>query len=539
MPISNKENIDVTLLSIAPKQALDIIGQLSNSGYEAYLVGGCVRDIIEGNIPHDWDITTSATPKQMKAAVNHHAIDTGLQHGTITFIVDGQPYETTVFRTEGEYSDGRHPDSVSFAATVEEDLARRDFTVNAMAWSPSRGLVDPYNGFNDLNNNLLRGVGIAEERFREDGLRIMRAVRFAATHGYKIEDDTAKAMHNTLSMLSNISEERITTEFIKMLSSNDGKHMADIFREFKDVMYTAIPELRILDDFEQDNPNHDRSLLEHCLDTMSVLPNDPILRFAGLVHDIGKPSSKTFGEDGIAHYWGHMETGRDIVHAMCKRMKMSNEDTERLSFFVANHDKRPRETQRSARRFLVKMGSEKMLEDMLMLMEADIRAHSQVSVDYVIPRFERAKEFLEAERVKALAMKPNELAINGDTLIDMGWKPGPEMGAAINEMFSLVVDGDLPNNEEHLRAYAKSIEKEIKNGERILAEDKKAFIKTDGSICGRNIDDIKADCTINRNNSVGNIANMSLGKSEGKIYVSPHVRSGVKVEGYYRAVPKR
>lgn len=549
-----KKDIDAAMMAAAPADALDIIDHLNKAGYDAYLVGGCVRDTLEGNMPHDWDITTSATPEQMKKSVPYKSIDTGLQHGTITFMRNGEPYETTVFRTDGDYSDGRHPDNVEFASTVEEDLSRRDFTVNAMAWSPKRGLVDPHGGFDDLESNKLRGVGDPKERFEEDGLRIMRAVRFAATHGYDIEDETARGMHETLDMLDNVSAERITTEMLKTMGAADGEHMAKIVDEFKDVVFKAVPELSQLDGFEQDNPNHDRNLWKHSIDTMASLPADPVLRFTGLVHDIGKPASQTFGEDGVAHYYGHMDEGRRIVDAMCERMKMSNEDKDRMAFLVGNHDNRPRETEKSARRFLVRMGSDERLEDMLTLMRSDISVHSPEAVARVMPRFEEACAFIAKEHEKSLAMKVSDLAVNGNTLMEMGWKPGPEMGAALNEMFAAVVDGEMDNDEKTLRAYADKVRREMDAGERVLSSNRKEFVRPDGTSIACDISNVKVDPEGVISGAVGVAAGGSAGAGrcsgssakkkrsgrdagEGKVHVSAHVRGGVKVQGYFRSAP--
>lgn len=574
------QDIDERMRAAAPKDALDIIEHLNHAGYDAYLVGGCVRDTLEGATPHDWDITTAATPQQMKEAVPYHAIDTGLAHGTITFMVDGEPYETTVFRTDGDYTDGRHPDNVSFAATVEEDLARRDFTVNAMAWSPSRGLVDPYGGADDLRDNSLRAVGDPLARFQEDGLRVMRAVRFASTHGYEIEDNTAAAMHDSLDMLSHVSAERITSEFLKTLGAADGEHMARTFDKFKDVMFSAVPELSALDEMgDQENPNHDRSLFQHALDTMSSLPADPVLRFTGLVHDIGKPASKSFDEEGVAHYYGHMEEGQKIVEQMCRRMKMSADDTEKMSFLVANHDLRPRETEKSARRFIVKMGTQERLDDMLSLMEADIRSHSPEAVERVLPRFNAAKEFIAKEQEKQMALKVSDLAINGHDLMEMGYKPGPAMGAALNEMFAAVIDGELENNKKALEQRARTISQELADGQRVLSSNRKSFERPDGTPCAADIGNVKPDEPVksaasankskrsDNSNSVGKAENKPYATSaggdsenasgtpargtshrksrsglrsgasagDGRVYVSPHVRGGVKVAGYWRS----
>lgn len=297
---ASKSDISQQLAMRVPAGVSGIMLQLHAAGYEAYAVGGCVRDALLGREPHDWDMTTNATPDRMKEAVSFRSFDTGLKHGTVTFVVDGEPIEVTTFRSDGEYSDGRHPDSVSFAQTLEEDLARRDFTVNAMAWSPDTGVVDCFGGMDDLEAKSLRCVGDAGKRFSEDGLRVMRALRFAATYGFRIEGDTARAAHDKKWMLDAVSRERISTELWKMMAAPDGGHLRQIVDEFHDVLFQVMPELAPTYGFDQENPHHDRDLWTHLLDTMAAIEPDPALRLAALLHDIGKPSAKTYGDDGVA-----------------------------------------------------------------------------------------------------------------------------------------------------------------------------------------------------------------------------------------------
>lgn len=477
--IENKNSISTDMESeicakifeAAPHAAIDIWKQLDVAGFDSYFVGGCVRDVLNGKRPHDWDIATQAMPEQMKNAISYKSFDTGIAHGTVTFVNGDEPYEVTTFRSDGKYSDGRRPDSISFVASIKKDLARRDFTMNAMAYSPKIGFVDPFGGFSDLRNGLLRGVGDAKERFCEDGLRIMRALRFAATHNVKIEPDTASAMHEVSYMLENVSEERITSEWMRMLAASDGQHLASIIDEFSDVVITAIPELSFLVGFEQDNYHHDRDLWQHSVDTMALLKPDSVLRFAGLVHDIGKPLCKEIGSDGIAHYFGHMEKGREVVEAMCSRMKMSNDDTEKIAFLVGNHDNRPRDTKKTARRFLVRMGSDEMLYDMLELMRADISTHAIDSVEYVMPRFEAACDMIEVAREEELAMKINDLEINGNDLIGMGFVAGPILGAVLKELFDRVVDGEILNGKRELLDVASNLKEGIEDGHIVLNKD--------------------------------------------------------------------
>ncbi|MDO4533745.1 MAG: HD domain-containing protein [Coriobacteriia bacterium] len=435
-----------------PEPVLAVMHELHNAGYEAFIVGGCVRDALLGREPHDWDMTTNATPDQMKEAVGFRSIDTGLKHGTITFLVDSEPIETTTYRTDGTYSDGRHPDSIEFARTLEEDLARRDFTVNAMAWAPDTGVVDPFGGTHDLEDRLLRCVGDARERFSEDGLRVMRALRFAAVYGFDVEEETARAVHEKKWMLGAVSKERICTELTKMMAAPDGRHLADIVGEFCDVVFEVIPELVVTYDFDQENPYHDRDLWTHLLDTMAAVEPDPDLRLAALLHDIGKPSVKTKGDDGIAHYLGHAEAGAAIVEPLLRRLKFSRRAIDEVTFLVAQHDNWPSATKKSARRFLARCGDEPMARKVLALMKADRAAHAEKLSHRSIDSLDGVEEYLDAVLAENTAFSVKDLAVSGDDLLAMGWRESPALGAELARLFDLVLAGDVPNEREALLA---------------------------------------------------------------------------------------
>ena len=439
-----------------PDSVNAVMAQLAEAGFEAYVVGGCVRDALLGREPHDWDMTTNATPDQMKEAVGFHSIDTGLKHGTITFVVDHEPIEVTTFRADGAYSDGRHPDFIEFAATLEEDLSRRDFTINAMAWSDRTGVVDPFGGVSDLQGRTLRCVGDARERFSEDGLRVMRALRFASVYGFEIESSTARAAHEKKRMLSAVSEERICIELTKMMKAPDGRHLAAIVKEFSDVMMEIMPELEPTYGFDQENPHHDRDCWTHMVDVMAQVEPDLALRMSALIHDAGKPACKVKGADGVAHYAGHAEKGAEIAEALLRRLKFPRRTIEEVVFLVAQHDSWPAPTKRSARRFLARCGDEESARKLLALMKADRGAHAPGSIEDKAADLEEFSVFMEAALKEDMAFTVNDLEINGRDLLEKGWTTGPGLGAELQRLFDLVLSGDLPNERDALLAACES-----------------------------------------------------------------------------------
>ena len=446
------ETVSHSLTSRVPQTVRAVMSQLRGAGYEAYVVGGCVRDALLGRKPHDWDMTTNATPDQMKSSVDFHSIDTGLKHGTITFVVDHEPIEVTTFRVEGTYSDGRHPDSVDFAATIEEDLSRRDFTVNAMAWSDKTGVVDPYGGVVDLQSRVLRCVGDASERFSEDGLRVMRALRFAAVYGFDIDEATARAAHDKKWMLSAVSKERICTELTKMMAAPDGRHLAEIVKQFSDIMFEIMPELAPTYNLDQENPHHDRDCWTHMVDVMAQVPPDPTLRLAALVHDAGKPACKAKGPDGVAHYMGHAQEGARIAEELLRRLKFPRRVREEVVFLVEQHDSWPAPTKRSARRYLARCGDEEMARKLLAIMKADRAAHAPDSVADKADELEVFEVFMEAALKEDTAFTVKDLEINGCDLLERGWPQGPALGAELQRLFDLVLSGELSNDRDALLA---------------------------------------------------------------------------------------
>ena len=341
----------------APEGCLKIIELLTSAGFEAYAVGGCIRDSLLGIEPFDWDIATSAKPEAMKNVLHEYrSYDTGIKHGTVTFVVDGENYEITTFRVESNYLDGRHPSDVSFVSGIEQDLARRDFTINAIAWNPYKGFVDPYFGIADIENRIIRCVGNPTDRFLEDHLRILRALRFSATLNFNIHFETQLAIKNQYMLLNSISSERIYSEIYKMFSTKYTHKLCDILNDNPYVISEAFRcyQLAYMLNYDQHNRYHDRDLWKHSIDVMSLVSPIPEIRIAALFHDIGKPDVKTEDLDGYWHYAKHPKISEKITRESLKILKCSNEVIDHICFLVLNHDMRPVATKKSARKFIVK-----------------------------------------------------------------------------------------------------------------------------------------------------------------------------------------
>lgn len=291
-----------------PEHAARAVAALEAAGYQTWAVGGCVRDSLRGAAPHDWDLCTAARPDQMQAVfAGERVLETGLRHGTLTLLTEGGPIEITTFRTDGGYSDGRHPDGVRFVGSVEDDLARRDFTIGAMAWHPQRGLCDPYGGLDDLQEGILRAVGDPDARFAEDALRILRGIRFASRLGFAVERETAAAMRRQAARLNGIAAERVRGELTGLLC---GRFVHRALRMFADLIGVVLPELTPMFGCAQRNPHHLYDVWEHSIRAAAQVPADPVLRWAALLHDCGKPACKTVDEQGIGHFYGHPAVSR-------------------------------------------------------------------------------------------------------------------------------------------------------------------------------------------------------------------------------------
>ena len=429
-----------------PPGAARILRVLEDHGYEAFVVGGCVRDSLLGRNPNDWDITTSALPLQVKALFRR-TIDTGLKHGTVTVLMDGEPFEVTTYRVDGEYLDGRHPSEVTFTASLQEDLQRRDFTINAMAYSEKKGLQDLFGGLPDLEKGLIRAVGDPAKRFGEDALRIMRAVRFAAQLGYEVEADTVQAMKELAPTLSKISAERIAAELEKLLVSPHPEKLKMAYE--CGITAVILPEFDRCMETAQNNPHHKYSVGEHTIVSIGNARPDRILRYTMLMHDMGKPSCKTTDEHGIDHFYGHQEVSAQMANDILRRLKSDNETRRSVSKLVRYHDLTCGLTGKSVRKAISLIG-EDLFPLYLEVKDADTRAQSDF-------RFQEKMDYLEEVRLlyrkileegDCLSLK--DLAVNGKDLIAAGMKPGREIGEVLEAMYRDVIDDPEHNNKEYL-----------------------------------------------------------------------------------------
>lgn len=431
-----------------PQSALKILDALEAAGFEAFVVGGCVRDALMGRAPNDWDITTSARPEQIKAVAadaDFKTIDTGIKHGTVTVIVNHEPFEVTTYRADGSYSDGRHPDSIEFLNRIDGDLARRDFTINAMAYNPSCGLVDRFGGQADLEAGILRAVGNPRERFTEDALRIVRGLRFAARLGFVIEPETSDAMHELRSLLDRIAVERIWVEFRGLL---EGPYAVDVLRAYNDVVFTIIPELEPEFEFDQRNPFHRYDVWEHTLHALEAAPPDmdATLRFALLLHDIGKPHCLTIDEEGKGHAYGHEKVGEPIAAEVCRRLKLSRSERDTVTQLVRHHMFSIPDTPKAMRRFLLKHGPDRA-QDLFAIRRCDKSGigHGQMVESPMSIAFAKAEKLMDEQLNAEPVFGVKDLAINGRDLIDAGVSQGPEIGRVLDALLEAVIEGDIPN----------------------------------------------------------------------------------------------
>ena len=442
-------NYELTL----PVHVLDLLSRLHSAGFSAYAVGGCVRDSLLGLTPHDWDICTSALPEQMQSVFHDlHTVDTGLKHGTLTVVVEHIPYEVTTYRIDGEYTDHRHPDSVRFVDDLTLDLSRRDFTVNAMAFSPDTGLADPFGGQQDLAAGLIRCVGEPGQRFEEDALRVLRALRFASVYGFAIEPATASALRLKAPDLKLVAGERIREELLKLLC---GKAAGRILREYPEVLAEIIPEIRPMIGYDQQNHHHSYDLWEHTVRGVEGVPADPVLRLTMLLHDTGKPVVRTTDEKGEGHYKGHPKVSEEIARRTAESLHLDNAFRDRLCTLVLHHDT-PLRTQdgqiNTDRSFLLRRLNRYGEENLRALFL--IHCSDRIATGYSTPEREKARL---AERMAALdallAEEPcftlKDLAVNGRDLMAAGLK-GKAVGEALQALLEAVMDGRVPNEKEAL-----------------------------------------------------------------------------------------
>ncbi len=429
-----------------PKNVKFIIDTLESAGYEAYAVGGCVRDSILGRTPNDWDITTSAKPLETKALFKK-TFDTGIKHGTISVLLGKEIYEVTTYRIDGEYEDARHPKEVTFTAELKEDLLRRDFTINAMAYNPTSGIVDLYGGIEDLKNHVIRCVGVPHDRFSEDALRIMRAVRFAAQLDYTIEEKTQEAIRELAGTLSKISAERIQVELIKLLTSDHPEFLKLAWE--LGITKVILPEFDRAMESEQNNPNHAYSVGEHSLKVMQYLPPDKVMRLAGLFHDIGKMDTKTTDEKGVDHFYGHPEVGAKIAAEVFNRLKFDNDTKTKVCRLVECHDWFIGAVPSHIRRYMNRIGEEffPMIFD---FNKADIMAQSFYNREEKLEDLEVLKEAYLKVKEAGDCINIKDLVITGSDVIKAGVPAGPKVGVVLKALLEEVLDDPVKNNKDYL-----------------------------------------------------------------------------------------
>lgn len=453
-----------------PEKVQYIIDTLSVHGYEAYAVGGCVRDMILGKDPEDWDITTSAKPYEIKK-VFKRTVDTGIEHGTVTVLMDKDHYEVTTYRLDGIYEDYRHPKEVSFTSSLAEDLKRRDFTINAMAYNPENGIVDLFGGMEDLKKGLIRCVGNASERFEEDALRILRAVRFSAQLGFQIEEHTKEAIIKKAPLLRNISAERIRTELTKLLISDHPDRLRLLYE--LGISKIIIPEFDRMMETPQRNFHHIYNVGEHTILAVGAVAGKSgenrfsprercILRWTMFLHDVEKPNTMTVGEDGQHHFHGHQAKGAETAKRILKDLKFDNETLEAVVHLIKWHDYRIALTPEGIRRASSKIGKEYM-PLIFEVMYADICGKNPGIIEDMLKDLEEAKRLYRDMISKNECVSLKELRISGRDLIEAGFEPGRQMGAILNQLLEAVIEEPALNNKKVLLNLARSLKKQSKD----------------------------------------------------------------------------
>lgn len=436
-----------------PEQVKEIIKKLEENGYEAYAVGGCVRDSLLGRRPEDWDITTSASPLEVKSLFSR-TIDTGISHGTVTVMLGKTGYEVTTYRIDGKYEDNRHPKEVRFTGDLTEDLKRRDFTINAMAYNERAGIVDCFDGIKDIERKKIRCVGDPAARFNEDALRILRAVRFSAQLGFSIEEETKKAIGHLASNLKAVSAERIQAELLKLLISDAPEKLltayetgitAVIFPEFDQMMKTP-----------QHNPHHQYNVGEHTIKAVCEARADKALRLAMLLHDVGKPACRTTGADFTDHFYGHAKISADIAKKFLKRLKFDNETTDKVVRLVYWHSIEVEPVRKSVRRSIHKVG-EDIYPDLLEVKRADAMAKSTAGRTEKLLKLQRLQELYREVIAEGDCISLKDLKITGNDLIENGMHQGKEIGIMLNRLLELVLEAPEKNHKEYLLKYVKEL----------------------------------------------------------------------------------
>lgn len=434
-----------------PRKVIMIINNLQLHGYEAFAVGGCVRDSILCRKPEDWDITTSAKPEQVKR-IFRRTVDTGIEHGTVTVLIGKDGFEVTTYRVDGLYEDGRHPKEVTFTSRLEEDLKRRDFTINAMAYNDDERLVDAFGGMRDLNYHLIRCVGDPKERFSEDALRILRAVRFSAQLAFPIEPETAEAIKSLAPNLEKISAERIQAELVKLLVSDHPERIQDACE--LGITKVVLPEWDDMVGVKQNTPHHKYDVAAHTVHALQNVKNDKVLRLTMLFHDMGKPVMKTTDENGRDHFKGHAIASEQIAKTVMKRLKFDNDTIRKVTKLVAYHDYRMEPTGANVRRAMHEIGVE-LFPYYLAVRLADTKAQSSYERRGKLENIIQIRELYRNALRNKECVTLKDLAVTGTDLINLGIAPGKKLGTLLNELLDIVIEDPAWNQKGKLCDYVK------------------------------------------------------------------------------------
>lgn len=442
---------------ILPKHVKDIIERIEAAGFEAYAVGGCVRDAILGHEPADWDITTSAKPEQVKSLFQR-TVDTGLQHGTVTVLMEDEGYEVTTYRIDGEYTDHRRPDQVAYTNNLLEDLKRRDFTINAMAYNGHGEVVDAFGGLTDLESGIIRCVGVADERFHEDALRMLRAIRFAARFGYDIERKTIEAIRHHSDSIINVSAERIQVELTKTLIS---KHPEYIYKLHEyGLMKHIMPEFEAIIGVTQNNPYHVYTVDQHTLKALMSVENTKVLRWAMLLHDFGKADTKTVDEAGVEHFYNHGVISAKKAKAIFNRLKFDNDTRDRVVHLIQYHDYFIEPNIRTVRRMMRKIGTAYFM-DYIAMRRADVLSQRPEWIEDRLATVDEVVACYDEVIQKAQCVKISDLNITGKDIIALGLKTGPNIGIVLSKLLDAVVETPELNTYEQLKTLAEAMVDEI------------------------------------------------------------------------------
>lgn len=446
----------MTILQIMPDTVQFILSRLEQAGFEAYMVGGCVRDFLLGLTPHDWDITTNALPNQIKKCFSDCVIiETGIKHGTVSLICDNKTYEITTYRIDSSYSDNRHPDKVMFTDCLTEDLARRDFTINAMAANITGQIIDPFLGQQDIKKHIIRAVGNPNNRFQEDALRILRALRFGAKLNFAIDEKTKLSIIKNRKLLLNIANERIAKEFQDIIC---GQNSEQILNEFRDVIAVFIPEIKPTFDFEQNNPYHQYTVFEHIAKSVQYAKADKTIKLAMFFHDIAKPQCYSVDVDGVGHFYNHSQESCNITRKVLRRLRFDNKIMINVSELVKYHDLTLQPHSKFVLRWLNKIGEEQFRR-LIEIQKADTSAQSILAQKEKENLIEDTYKILNKVISEKQAFNLKDLAINGKDLIELGIIQGSLIGNILKKLLEAVINGE-PNTKEHLLNLCQKIKKD-------------------------------------------------------------------------------